>query len=81
MFPAWSVASSGRFLGGANRSILLSGSIFAILYFQQHGQVRFSVCFFHRNVFSTTSPLRFPVRSGSFLVADPLLSITSPVRF
>jgi len=24
--------------------------------------------FFHRDVFSTTSPLRFPVRSGSFRV-------------
>jgi len=39
------------------------------------------VRFFHGYVFSTTSLLRFPVRSGSFLGVDPVFSITSPVRF
>ena len=37
--------------------------------------------FFHRNVFSTTSPLRFSVRSGSFWWANPVLSVTSQLRF
>jgi hypothetical protein len=37
--------------------------------------------FFHRDVFSTTSPLRVPVRSGSFFSSDSLFSMTSPVRF
>ena len=41
----------------------------------------FSVRFLSCYVFSTTSPLRFPVRSGSFFVADPVFSVTSPVRF
>ena len=43
------------------------------------GSVR--VRFFHRYVFSTTSRLRFWVRSGSFFGADPVFSITSRVRF
>jgi len=63
----------------------LTGPLMAVLYFQQYGQVRFSgsfsVRFFHSYLFSTTSPLRVSVRSGSFLGPDPLLSITSPVRF
>jgi hypothetical protein len=32
-------------------------------------------------VFSTTSQLRFSVRSGSFFGGDNLLSVTSPLRF
>jgi hypothetical protein len=39
------------------------------------------VRFFHSYVFSTTSPLRFSVRSGSFLNHFSLESAISPVRF
>ncbi|HET9178367.1 MAG TPA: hypothetical protein VFQ24_08425 [Terriglobia bacterium] len=39
------------------------------------------VCFFHSYLFSTTSPLRFPVCSGLFFVHFSLFSTTSPVRF
>jgi hypothetical protein len=68
--------------GGRRVSLdLWSGLFFALIYFQQHGPVRFSVRFFHRYMFSTTSPVRFSVRSGSFLDDDPLFSATSPVRF
>jgi hypothetical protein len=41
----------------------------------------FPVRFFHRYVFSTTSPLRFWVRFRFVFDADPLFSTTSPVRF
>jgi hypothetical protein len=41
----------------------------------------FSLRFFHSYVFSTTSPLRFPVRSGSLSTLDHLFSATYPVRF
>jgi len=51
------------------------------LYFQQHGPVRSWVRFFHSYVFSTTSPLRFPVRFRFVFDPDPLFSTTSPVRF
>src|SRR5579875_1390360 len=40
-----------------------------------------SVRFFHRHLLSTSSPLRFQVRFVPFWNADPLFSITSPVRF
>jgi hypothetical protein len=39
------------------------------------------VRFLRTRVFSTTSPLRFQLRFGSFLHPDPLFSIISPVRF
>ena len=38
----------------------------AVLYYQQDRWLRFPVRFFGPLVFSTTSPLRFSVRSGSF---------------
>jgi hypothetical protein len=41
----------------------------------------FPVSFFHRNVFSTTSPLCFSVCSALFLSVDHVFSITSPVCF
>ena len=39
------------------------------------------VCFFHSYLFSTTSPLCFPVCSALFFGANHVFSVTSPLCF
>jgi len=58
---------------------LFSVRFFAVMYYQQHGPLCFWLCFFHRYVFSTTSPLCFPVCSGLFLA--PILCFQQLLRF
>ncbi|TAM84601.1 MAG: hypothetical protein EPN47_00345 [Acidobacteria bacterium] len=68
-------SGAARRVGGARFSLEFSDS------FSHSFLASFPVRFFSPLMFSTTSPLRFSVRSGSFFRDDPLFSTTSPVRF